>query len=217
MARISKAPEERRLEIVETAERLFREYGYANCSVEMIIREIGVAKGTFYYYFKSKEEILGAIVDQTLDQIVEQAGQVADEPTLDALAKMQMLLAGAQVGDVDTHDLAEMMHLPENRELHELSNIQSVLRLSPIFARIVEQGIQEGVFETAHPLECVQFLLTGAQFLLDGGLFKFSEEETRTRRIVAQDIIEKALGARPGSFGFMNPDTSKGISHDTSN
>ncbi|MDH5798080.1 MAG: TetR/AcrR family transcriptional regulator, partial [Paracoccaceae bacterium] len=163
MPRISKAPEERRLEIVDTAERLFREKGFANCSVEMIIREIGVAKGTFYYYFKSKQEILGAIVDRTLAQIVEQAGQVAGDPSLDALTKMQMLLAGAQVGDVDTHDLAEMMHLPENRELHELSNIQSVLRLSPILARIVEQGIQEGVFHTAHPLEAVQFLLTGAQ------------------------------------------------------
>ena len=216
MPRISKAPEERRLEIVDTAERLFREKGFANCSVEMIIREIGVAKGTFYYYFKSKQEILGAIVDRTLAQIVEQAGQVAGDPSLDALTKMQMLLAGAQVGDVDTHDLAEMMHLPENRELHELSNIQSVLRLSPILARIVEQGIQEGVFHTAHPLEAVQFLLTGAQFLLDGGLFEFSEDETRTRRIVAQDINEKALGARPGSFGFMNPDFIKGNSNDTS-
>ena len=42
MARTVKAPEERREEIVETADRLFRQHGYANCSVEMIIREIGV-------------------------------------------------------------------------------------------------------------------------------------------------------------------------------
>ena len=43
MARIPKAPEERRREIVETAERLFHEIGYTSCSVERIIREIGVA------------------------------------------------------------------------------------------------------------------------------------------------------------------------------
>jgi len=205
MARITKAPEERRREIVDTAERLFRKLGYSNCSVETIIQEIGVAKGTFYYYFKSKEEILGAIVDQALDQIVEQAGQVSDDPSLPALSKMELLLSGSHVGDGGTLELAEMMHLPENRELHELSNIQTVLRLSPVLVRIVEQGNREGVFATERPLETVQFLLTGAQFLLDGGLFDFSEQEIRTRRLVAQQIIEKALGAAAGSFGFMNP------------
>ena len=209
MARVTKAPEERRLEIVETAERLFREVGFAKCSVDMIIRDIGVAKGTFYYYFKSKEQILGAIADRVLELILAQAQQVADEPLLNALAKMQLLLSDSHVGDDDTSDIAEMLHLPENRELHEITNTQTVLRLSPILAAIVEQGNREEVFATARPLETIQFLLTGAQFLLDGGLFDFSEHEIQARREVAQDIIEKSLGAEPGSFGFMNPKSAE--------
>ena len=210
MARVTKAPEERRLEIIQTAERLFREIGFTKCSVDMIIRDIGVAKGTFYYYFKSKNEILGAIVDRALGQIVEMAEQVADDASLNALTKMQLLLSDSHVGDEDTHDLAEMLHLPENRELHEITNIQTVLELSPIFARIVEQGNQEGVFSTDRPLETIQFLLTGSQFLLDGGLFRFSEQEIRVRREVAQQIIEISLGAVPGSFSFMNPNPTEG-------
>ncbi len=205
MARVTKAPEERRQEIVETAERLFHEIGYATCSVERIIREIGVAKGTFYYYFKSKEEILGAIVDHRLDQVVAATEQVADDPALDALTKMRLLLSGGSVGDDDNSDVAEMLHRPENRELHEATNVQSVLRLSPAFARIVEQGNREGVFAAETPLETIQFLLTGAQFLLDGGLFDFSAQEMRARRVVVQAIVEKALGAAPGTFHFMNP------------
>ena len=210
MARVTKAPEERRLEIVQTAERLFREVGFAKCSVDMIIRDIGVAKGTFYYYFKSKEEVLGAIVDGTLGKIVAMAEQIANDTSLDALAKMQLLLSDSHVGDDDTGDIAEMLHLPENRQLHEVTNIETVLRLSPIFARIVEQGNQQGVFATRRPLETIQLLMTGAQFLLDGGLFHFSEQETRVRREVAQDVIEKSLGAEPGSFGFMNPNPMEG-------
>lgn len=205
MARVTKAPEERRLEIIDTSEKLFREFGFANSSVDMIIGEIGVAKGTFYYYFKSKEEILGAIVDRAIDHLIDQARQVAEEPSLSALAKMELLLSNSQVGDESNRDLAEMMHLPGNRELHELSNIQTVLRLSPILAGIVEQGNREGVFTTERPLETVQFLLTGAQFLLDGGLFDFSPDQTRSRREVVQQVIEKAFGAKPGSFDFMNP------------
>ncbi|MCP5037142.1 MAG: TetR/AcrR family transcriptional regulator [Rhodobacteraceae bacterium] len=210
MARITKTPEERRLEIVQTAERLFREVGFTKCSVDMIIRDIGVSKGTFYYYFKSKEEILEAIVDRTLVQIVEMAEQVADAPSLDALTKMQMLLSDSHIGDDDTHDIAEMLHMPENRELHEITNIQSVMRLSPILAKIVEQGNLEGVFSAGQPLETVQFLLTGSQFLLDGRLFAFSEQEVHDRRVVAQQIIEKSLGAKPGSFDFMNPNPMEG-------
>ncbi len=205
MARTVKAPEERRAEIVAAADQLFRQKGYAKCSVDMIIREIGVAKGTFYYYFKSKADILAAIVDRTLNQVVELAEGVADEPSLTAMQKMEALLGNSHIGDDDSLDVAEMLHLPENRELHELTNIQTVLQLSPILARIVEQGIQEGSFEVDKPLETIQFLFTGAQFLTDGDLFGFSKPELRSRRQVTQTIVEKALGATPGSFHFMNP------------
>lgn len=205
MVRIVKTPEERRAEIVETADRLFRQHGYAKCSVEMIIREIGVAKGTFYYYFKSKPDILEAIVDKTLTQIIEMAKSVAEDPSLSAMHKMRALLGNSHIGDDGSLDVAEMLHLPENRELHELTNIQTVLRLSPILAHIVEQGIGEGVFDVERPLETIQFLFTGAQFLTDSGMFGFSEAELRSRRLAMQTIIERALGAKPGSFDFMNP------------
>lgn len=205
MVRTVKAPEERRAEIVETADRLFRQHGYAKCSVEMIIREIGVAKGTFYYYFNSKPDILEAIVDKTLGEIVAVAKSVADEPSLSAMQKMKALLGNSHIGDDDSLEVAEMLHLPENRELHELTNIQTVLQLSPILAQIVEQGIGEGVFDVEKPLETIQFLFTGAQFLTDGGMFGFSDAELRARRLVTQSIIEKTLGAEPGSFDFMNP------------
>ncbi len=207
--RVTKAPAERRLEIIQTAERLFGEVGFSKCSVDMIIRAIGVAKGTFYYYFKSKEEILVAIVDRTLGRIIDQTQQVADDTSLNALTKMQLLVSDSHVGDEDASDIAEMLHLPENRQLHEITNIQTVLRLSPIFATIVEQGNREGVFNADLPLEIIQFLLTGSQFLLDGGLFNFSNREIHVRRRVAQQIIEKSLGAAPGSFNFMNPNLTR--------
>jgi AcrR family transcriptional regulator len=206
MPRVVKSAEERKLEIILTSERLFREKGYTKTSVEAIIKEMGVAKGTFYYYFKSKEEVLEAIVEHTLNQVVEAIEQVADNPDLDALTKMEMLLANSQIGNENAKDLAEHLHLPENRELHEVSNVQTIVKLSPIFARIIEQGNKEGVFNVKYPLAMFQFLLTGAHFLLDGGLFDFSEEEVQEQRIVVQDMIEKGLGAKKGDFDFLNAD-----------
>lgn len=209
MVRVTKTTEERRLEIIETAQKLFSQQGFSNTPVDAIIKEMGVAKGTFYYYFKSKEEVLDAIVDHTLEQMVQLAEQVAADRSMSALAKMELLLSNSQFGDeeimADTEAVAKHMHLPANRELHERTSIQTVLRLSPVLAKIVEQGNQEKVFHTKRPLETMQFLLVGGQFLLDGGLFDFSPEELVERRLAMQEIIEKALGAVPGSFDFMNP------------
>jgi len=204
MARIVKTAEERKLEIIQTSERMFRENGYANTSVNAIIDEIGIAKGTFYHHFNSKEEVLEAIVDHTLDNLIEMAQQVADDASMDAVTKMQVLLSGSHVGDEETSEIADHLHSPGNRELHEATNVQSVLRLAPVLARIVEQGNRENVFDAKRPLETMQFMLTGAQFLLDGGLFEFNEEEIQARRLVTQEILEKALGAESGTFDFMN-------------
>ncbi len=204
MQSTTKKTEERRLEIIKTAEKLFKENGYRNTPIDAIIKEMGVAKGTYYYYFKSKEDVLAAIVEYQLNLIVQTVEQIANDTSLDALTKMRLLLSGSHIGDEDTGEIVEQLHLPVNRELHEVTNIQTVLRLSPIFAKIVEQGNRENVFNTRYPLETIQFLLTGGQFLLDGGLFNFSKQEIIDRRLAMQEIVEKALGAEPRTFDFMN-------------
>ena len=67
--RISKDPEARKDELIEAAERLFLEKGYDNTAVGDIVRAVGVAQGTFYYHFKSKEDILGAIIVKSLEAV----------------------------------------------------------------------------------------------------------------------------------------------------
>ncbi len=203
MARIVKTAEERTLEIIQAAQKLFMEKGYSNTSIQAIINEVGVAKGTFYYYFSSKEDVLEAIVNYTLDDLLKQAQQVADDETLDAVSKMQLVLSNINVADDDSNNVVEYLHQPKNRELHEMANVQIVLRLSPILAKIVEQGNKEKVFKVKRPLETVQLLLCGSQFLLDGGLFAFNKQEIKERQLVIQEIIEKALVAKSGTFSFM--------------
>ena len=53
--RISKEPEARKQEILETAMKLFAEKGYEKTSISDIVKEIGVAQGLCYRYFPSKD------------------------------------------------------------------------------------------------------------------------------------------------------------------
>ena len=205
MKRIVKTAAERREEIVRTARALFAERGYGAVSVESIIRQVGIAKGTFYHHFPSKEAVLEALVETTLDGMIAAAEQVVADPSLDALTKMAALLGGssASVHDTEKEAIVHSLHLPANRELHERTNLRTILRLSPLLARIVEQGNTEKVWDVRQPLETVQLLLSGSQFLLDGGLFVWSDAERAARLEALQTMIERTLGAERGSFGFI--------------
>lgn len=203
---LRKKPADRKLEIIQAADALFAENGYDNTSVDKIIKKIGVAKGTYYYYFKTKQQILEAIVEYHLGQLIGMVNSVADDDTMDAMAKMRTLLSNSHIGLDDTKNITEELNKPSNRELHELTNVQTVLNFSQPFAKIVEQGNREGVFHAQRPLETMQLLLSGGQFLIDGDLFDFSEQEIKERKLALQDMTERAIGAKPGSFDFMNKD-----------
>ena len=74
---------ERRHAIIAAAARLIAREGYADCEMELVANEIGVAKGTLYLYFKSKEELFYACVDHgmlELQAAVQAAAKLQSEP-----------------------------------------------------------------------------------------------------------------------------------------
>lgn len=56
-----------RQRLVRTAERLIGAHGYENVSVDQIVAECGIAKGTFYHHFKSKDELMDQICGSIYD------------------------------------------------------------------------------------------------------------------------------------------------------
>ena len=87
MARVVKAHEVRRRELLETAQALFYEKGYENTSVADIIDTVGIAKGTFYHYFKSKEALLDEIVRWQTRIIDEVVTPIIKDPRMTAVEK----------------------------------------------------------------------------------------------------------------------------------
>ncbi|HEX9062960.1 MAG TPA: TetR/AcrR family transcriptional regulator [Clostridia bacterium] len=203
MKRVVKDPKIRQAEILTAAGELFESQGYANTTIEAIIQKAGIAKGTFYYYFKSKEDILDALVQMMVDKRYEVYKKIADAHDMKALEKLRMMLGGENQLSKKEADLMENLHLPENRELHERANVEFIVKISPLFAQVIEQGKREGVFDVENPLETVQFFLSGSQFLLESGLFNWTQDEYTKRIIAMQSIIERSLGAEPGSFSFI--------------
>lgn len=203
MVRTVKTPEQRRAEILQAASELFQEIGYESTSVDSIVRSAGIAKGTFYYYFKSKDEVLAALAQQLCAEMVARSQIIADDPQLGAIEKFCAIIAAQNQTVEAGQALVEDLHRPENRALHERSNIETVLAFGPILATVVEQGNQEGVFQVDDPLSTVQFILAGSLFLFGHQMFSWTPEEQAARMQAMLLLIERAFGAVAGSFATV--------------
>lgn len=200
-----KDSEIRKNEILDVAEELFVTKGYNKTTIIDILDRVGIAKGTFYYYFKSKEEVMDEIIFRVVDRDVEKAETIVKDNNMSPIEKIQTILMSqkAELGD-KKDKLIEQFHAPGNAEMHQRSLVYSVKKLSPVLAEVVKQGIEVGVFETEYPLEAVEFLMAAAEFVFDIGLWSWNQEELEKKASAFINIVERVLGAKSGSFeGIM--------------
>lgn len=202
--RIVKEYEERRKEILETAERLFLTKGYTKTTVNDILKEVGIAKGTFYHYFKSKEEVMDEIIMRIIKEDVAKAKVIVSNPNIPVLEKLFRVLMEQSPKSGDIKDkMIEQFHQPNNAEMHQKSLVQSIIHLSPVLTEILEQGIEEGIFSTSYPQETIELLLSSAQVIFDDGLFQWKPEEMMRRVKAYIKMMEVSVGAKEGSFNYM--------------
>ena len=198
--RIVKEHDERKNEIIDTAAALFELKGYEQCSVNDILTAIGIAKGTFYHYFKSKEEVLDAVIAKTMDQITQQVRSVEANPGLSPEEKLLQVFLAARTKEKLGDVLLEEMHKTENALMHQKALVSMVNILTPILTGIVEEGIQKGVFACAYPEQCMQIFLAATSTLLDEGIFQIEPEKTQKLFDAMILMLEKMLGVEEGHF-----------------
>lgn len=198
MARTSKPAPQRRNEILDAAQHLFTTKGVQATSIEDILKNVGIAKGTLYYHFPSKEAILRALIARTTQQIVDRVEAIAQQQ-IPALEKLVAALVATRVEEPEL-EFAEALHAPGNGEFHVLSIVETVRSLTPILTDIVKQGISEGTFDTQYPQEIIEILLTSGGMLLDDGIFTNETERLPRRTAGIIYAAEKLLGCTPGSL-----------------
>ena len=92
MSRIIKKPEERRKEILYTAKELFLQKEFDKTTMNDIITQMNVAKGTIYHYYSSKETLLDAVVEEMVTEMVETIREKLSKYSGGALDKLHYLI-----------------------------------------------------------------------------------------------------------------------------
>lgn len=188
--------------ILNTMQELFREGKAGTASVSDIAKRAGIAKGGLYYYFDSKEKVMDALVEREYENIISNCKKKLDDSDLNATGKMALLLHTYTSSYVDP-SLDEYLHLPQNAAIHQKSLAQILVSLSDLVTSILEQGVQEGIYQCEYPQEYSHIVLSVFTFLMDSGIFNWTiDQKTRELQALAT-MLELGLHAEEGSFSFF--------------
>ena len=158
MARITKAPEERKQEIIETALELFSEKGYDNTTIQDIAEKMDVAQGLCYRYFKSKQEIFAACSDFYAQKAVANMAESIHEES-NAVEKFNAVIKSLLMYALKHSEFESSFN--DKSEISAERGRYMAVRIADTIIPIVQQGKKEGVFQCDDVENTVRLLSFG--------------------------------------------------------
>jgi TetR/AcrR family transcriptional regulator, cholesterol catabolism regulator len=139
-------------EILSAAAQIFSQKGFHAASMQDIAQAVNLQKASLYYHVSSKQEILLALLDRALDLLIQDIQQVVSRP-LTADQKIRQAMVAYLSAILAHRDLASVLLL-EHRSLEPQYQAQHMVnrdRFEQLWRDMVQEGIQQGVFNCTDP------------------------------------------------------------------
>lgn len=190
MARpVKKPPEQWKDEILDTAQMLFLSKGYEETSVSDIMEAVGGAKGMFYRFFKSKEEIMHALGDRMFYEN-NPFEVVKGRSDLNGLQKIREML---MLNQSDTErEAINLQAVPILKNPHILASAIEANRrvLTPLWFELLEEGRRDGSIQTIYAKELSE-LLPLVNFWLIPSVYPGTADEIRHKFDFIIEVLDK--------------------------
>jgi AcrR family transcriptional regulator len=148
-----KIHQERRSRILEVAKRRFVQIGYDYTTVDDIINELNYNKSIFYSHFKTKSDILEAVVDNILSDMETAIQKFCRRDGFSAELKLNSWLQLYYDTTTTTKNIWLSYYQESNTALHHRLLKKSVDIFAPLLAEILQEGIKNKQFNEVPPLE----------------------------------------------------------------
>ncbi len=203
MARTPQDPKIRIDEILDAAEPLFSANGYRKTTVSDIAKKMGVAQGMLYYYFKSKEEILEALINRQISTLLTDVKSMASSSETIPPRKIEFIVY-ALFRTAQYKDGLFLDFLHDEKHLHIKNKIfrQATLLLKPWLLSIIEEGVHKHYFHVHHLQTAMTFIMSIMLCLGDSLCEKIADEIMVYHLSMAESLIEKALGMPEKTLHF---------------
>ena len=201
----TKQPEIRRDQLLDAAERLFAKKGLAESTVADIAEEAGVAKGTFYLYFPSKDHCVVAVKKRLADGIVDRFIAVL-APEFDRMARGESEIdvpgVTSRLLDVSFRYAAEnadihsaLFHVGDTHEVDQVS-LESEAAIVSCLTQAFRLMNDVGAAEVKHPEHTARILFAGVHWALEDVLRRDEPERLEALKEAALELVTRVL-ARP--------------------
>jgi AcrR family transcriptional regulator len=192
--RVTKRPEDRRADLLAAGERLLAAKGVASTTVADITVEAGVAKGTFYLYFSSKEDLLQALLEGFVQGFVEHTAALYEQigHTDDWWWLADQAVERLIDYDLDHRDLHLILHEASSPETTALMQ-RCQRELQGLLVVGIKGGIEAGAFSARDPELMAELLYWAAEGAVHNALSQHAGVD-RDRLVAAvQELARKAL------------------------
>lgn len=199
--RIVKEAEERKEEILDVAEKLFATKGFDHTSTNDILEGVGIARGTLYYHFCSKEEILDGVIERLTKRLIAEAALIIRDHSLSFLERLTKAVMSLNVDSQLGLEVLEQVHRPQNALMHQKMQKMLLAGIDPLLTELVEEGNSQGICHTKHPNDAVEMTMLYANTAFDELDMAAMSDEQRQQKMAAFIYnTERLLGMKEGSL-----------------
>ncbi|MDM5247728.1 TetR/AcrR family transcriptional regulator [Lysinibacillus sp. G4S2] len=201
--KMRKEAEERRNEILDAADELFSQKGFDGTSTNDILEKVGIARGTLYYHFKSKEDIMDALIERYNVQILGAAKAIAADKSIPVNERIIRVVMALNISGGNSKEIIEHIHKPQNALMHQKIQKVVINGLPPILTEIIREGIEQGLFNTPYPYECMEMVVAYTNTVFDDDMVEMTNEERLSRIPAFIFNVERLLGVQSGGLMYM--------------
>jgi len=169
--------EKTKSEIIQTTVRFVREKGWENVRVEDVVKELGVTRGAFYHYFKSREELIAAVTDQIFHEHNPFVFAMNKEG-LTALEKFRLAMKTNLLFNLENAEYTQAVIWSMNSPAVFRSEFYSqVNTVAPYVERLLIEGNEDGSVSVDYPKQAAQILIMLSSMWLNPSIFRVPYQE----------------------------------------
>ena len=188
----NKYPEETHELILEVSAKLFIEKGYDKTSLQDIIDGLGgMTKGAIYHHFRSKEDILIAVVERMCEKNSDEMAQIRDDPSLNGKEKLEKMFADSLSNPRQEDVFSVTPNLIENPKLLSYYLKMVAYTVVPDYVvPIIQQAVQDGSIQTEYPQELADMIMFLTDVWMNPAVFPLSDEQLTNRILLINDLLK---------------------------
>ena len=196
----------KREQILDAMQELMGSSNAPAISVSDIAQKAGIGKGSIYYYFSSKNDIIDAVIERSYSRVLDAGKELAASSHMDAFKKMELIYHACLDSSTELRRQEAIGTFNEQQEsafIHQKFARIIITRLKPILTDIIRQGMEEGTIHCEYPEETAQIVLTVLTITLDNNLIPADQDQIGRILTAFTQMQEKSMDIPAHTLEFV--------------